>query len=114
MAKKRLKDFTKVVAGKLDSIVAFNPIPNNKTIKITLFGAADINMGDNKSSVWILQWGKTGDWNILRILSLTGTTQDLKLKESLIGDGVKSLRVVRKNYSSTEKELPFWIEGEEG
>jgi hypothetical protein len=110
---RRINNTSIVNAGVMNDITNYPAIPAKTTITITSFGAADINMGDNKSSAWVLQWGSSGSFETVRIISLTGDTHTEKMKYPLIGDGVKYLRVVRRNYSGSNKELPFWIEGEQ-
>lgn len=105
---------TSVGAGVMDDVMSYPVIPAKKTFVIKLFGGADINMGDNKSSVWILQYGKNEAWDTIRILALTGCTKDLLMKYPLIGDGTRNVRIIRRNYSGTTKELPCWIEYDEG
>ena len=107
-------DTSTVAAGNMNNIVEGNGIDNKKNCKLKFFGAVDINMGDSKSSVWVLQWGSGTSWETIKILSLTGNTKNLELDRVFEGDGVKKFRVIRRNYSSTNKELAFWIEGQLG
>jgi len=110
MARHRILKNEKLSAGSSGN-KDFPPIPSKKTLKLRSFGAADINMGDNKSSVWVLQWGAIGNFETIRVLSLTGFTKEILFKRELIGDGVKFLRVKCINNSGFEKDLPFWVEG---
>lgn len=83
-------------------------IPLNQTWIVSLFGAADIDLGDNKSSYYVLQWGSGGSFEDVRILALTGATYEAKLNREFLGDGVKFLRVIMKNNSGSAKDLAFW------
>lgn len=104
---------TAVTAGS--SLIKDLPaIPDGKTIVLKMFGGVDINNGDNKSSVYVLQWGTPGSFDIIRVLSLSGATQDLPMKRSLTGNGTKFLRVLCQNNSTADKDLVFWIEAEQG
>lgn len=83
-------------------------IPNGKIWVVSLFGAADIDLGDNMSSYYVLQWGSGATFEDIRILALTGATQEVKLNKEFVGDGVKFLRVIMKNNSGSAKDLAFW------
>lgn len=72
---------------------------------IEKFGAADINLGDNKSSVYVLKFGN----EILRIFALTGDTQEVDLNQDIIGNGTKKISVIRYNKSGFQKECPVWF-----
>jgi len=77
---------------------------------ITEFGAADINKGDNLSSLYILKWNGT----ILDggIISATGCTVSLNRNwEITDGDGIKQLTVERYNTSGSLKQMPVWLIG---
>jgi len=105
---------TTVDAGAMNNITETPVIPDGKICKLKSFGGCDINVGDSKSSLWVLQWGKVGEWENIAILSLTGDTKSEPIDESFKGDGTKKFRVIRRNYSGTIKELPFWIKGQLG
>jgi len=81
-------------------------IPLDETWYLRSFGACDINMGDNKSSVYILKFGS----DIKYIISLTGNTQTINIGKEFAGDGVKRFSVDRFNYSGYNKRCPFWLE----
>ena len=102
---KALKDFSVVSAGTQD-IIESPIIPNNETWVIRVFGAADINLGDNKSSVYVLRFGNS----ITRVLSLTGDTKELNLQLEIVGNGVEKLNIIRMNKSGFDKEMPTWVE----
>jgi len=80
-------------------------VPAGERWTIKAFGAADINTGDNKSSVFILRFGT----EIVRILSLTGNTRELPIMETIEGDGTKKVSIERINTSSEAKRLPCWL-----
>ncbi len=85
-------------------------IPSGQTWVVKTFGAADIDLGDNKSSYYVLQWGSGVTFEDIRILALTGATFEVELKRDFEGDGAKFLRVVMKNNSGAAKDLSFWYD----
>jgi len=111
---KRIFEPSSVNAGDMNNVMQYPVIQSGKNFVIRGFGASDRNLGDNISGVWILQVGATGNWDILQVLSYTGYTDTVPLKISITGDGVKRVRVLRRNYSSSAKEMPYWIDYEEG
>lgn len=113
MAKKH-EIIKQLVAATTTETKTYPAVPDGKTVVLKMFGAADINNGDNKSSVYILQWGSAGSFQTIRVLALTGNTQDIEMKRPLRGDGTKFLRVLSQNNSSSSKELVFWFEAEQG
>lgn len=82
-------------------------IGSGKTWALKTFGAADINMGDSKSSVYVLMFGS----DILRIISVTGNTKELDIKKDITGDGTKRLKIIRYNKSGYDKQCPCWVSG---
>lgn len=92
----------------------FPAIARGKNLVLRRFGAIDINLGDNKSSVYVLQWGSGSTFQTIRVLSLTGDTKEIEFKKELEGDGTKHLRVSVQNSSPTSKKMAFWIEANEG
>jgi len=84
-------------------------VPTGKIWVIKEFGGADINLGDNKSSIYVLRFGS----DILKILTYTGNSGTVLMNEEITGDGVKKVNVVRMNKSGSTKELPFWIKAYE-
>ena len=91
------------------TIKTFPIIPSGDTWKLDMFGAMDINFGDNKSSVYILQFGSTGSWTTVRVISVTGTTTDMDIFKEFTGNGTKRFRVIMINNSGTNKDLAFWM-----
>ena len=85
----------------------FPIIPNGEHWCLLSFGACDINLGDNKSSVYSLLW----DNEPIRggIISLTGSTYEIQINKEIIGDGIKTLKIRRENKSNSAKQLPCWI-----
>jgi len=81
-------------------------IPSDTRIFIAKVGAADINIGDNKSSIYTVEWGS----DILAVIALTGNTQEISVNQQIVGDGIKSLRVRRYNKSGEAKAMPIWVE----
>lgn len=94
-----------LAAGATDVKGPSAAIPNGETWIIRTFGAADINKGDSKSTVYILRFGT----EIIRVLSLTGDTRELELKIDITGNGADKVNVVRRNESGYDKECAFWI-----
>ena len=103
---KTYKDFS-ILAAETDDTkdVSANPVPDGQVWIITKFKAADINNGDNKSSVYSLLFGST----IISFISVTGSTYSADAKEEITGDGVKKLSVMRYNTSGTNKRCPVEI-----
>lgn len=83
----------------------FAVIPAGEIWKIVSFKCADINMGDNKSSVFVIYFG----FDVINFYSVTGDTiLDLQNYE-LVGDGTKSVKITRMNKSGSNKVLPYKI-----
>lgn len=80
-------------------------IPNGERWMLMSFGCADINTGDNKSSIYVLRWAG----NVLRMAALTGNTFEVTIGKEIIGDGVKQISIQRFNRSSTNKACPCWL-----
>jgi hypothetical protein len=80
-------------------------IPADETWMIRDFKAADIDFGDNKSSVYVLRFGT----DIMEFISLTGNTMVIPVNEELTGDGSKKLNVMRYNNSGHPKQMPFKV-----
>ena len=109
MAKKSMIYTDSVAAGSND-IQNFPVIPVGVKWVIDKFGCADIALGDGASSVYILQWGSPGNWETIRLISLTGNTIELDVGQEIEGDGNKYVRLIRQNRSSSnDRELPVWI-----
>lgn len=105
------KSWTGSLAGETTDTQNHTPVPLGKRWVVTEFGGADINNGDNKSSVYLLKWGGVAVEGAY--LSLSGTTKTLKSTWEFTGDGVKFLSVERRNTSKTAKEMPVWVLGYE-
>lgn len=98
------KTITSVVNAGLSDIFEFPVLPNGEIWVLKTLGAADINMGDNKSSVYILEFSPE-----IWILSLTGNTQQIFLDKEIVGDGIIKLKITRINNSGSNKRLPVWV-----
>ena len=98
-----------VNAGLTDVYDYPSAIPAGKKWVINKFGAADIDLGDSISSVFVLRFGS----DVIRILSLTGNTQEVEIKREIVGDGATLINIVRINKSAHNKELPAWVDGYE-
>jgi len=103
-----IKDIINVstlASGTQDVINYPDAIPNSKKWVINKFGAVDVNLGDSKSSVYILRFGT----DIITIISVTGNTYEVNINKEIIGDGVKKINVVRQNKSGHGKDMGFWV-----
>jgi len=91
--------------GANDIIEHGSAVPVGQVWFMKKFGAADVNLGDNKSSVYVLRFGT----EIIKIISVTGNTQEIEVAQEIIGDGTKKVNVMRYNNSGQNKQCPFWI-----
>jgi hypothetical protein len=105
-----VKILTTLAAGAVD-VTDSAPIANGKTITVTKFGGGDINLGDNKSSAYLLQWGIVGSFIELGALAFTGNTNEIAIDEQLVGNGAKFIRITRQNNSASIKRCPVWVKG---
>jgi len=96
-----------VGANSNDTVGIAQAIPSGDVWVITRFGAADINMGDNKSSIYTLQYG--GEVLDGALIVVTGSTITLNENWEMVGDGVKKIEITRKNTSASVKQMPTWI-----
>ncbi len=110
MSTRNLKVLTTLAAAGTDTNDTA-PVASGRTLTVTKFGGADINMGDSKSSAYLLQWGVVGSFIELGAIALTGNTFELSLNEQLVGNGAKFLRITRQNNSATLKRCPVWVKG---
>ncbi len=92
--------------GTSKNLAYDKPVPQGEQWLLQKFGACDINMGDNKSSVYTLYFGTT----ILKIISVTGSTIELPVGIMVEGDGTKRLIINAKNNSKYHKMMPCWID----
>ena len=99
-----------LAAGATDT-TDIGPIPAGKKFTVKEFGAGGVIETDNKSSLYLLQWGVVGNFQDIRAITVTGTTVALPLMHEFLGDGVKFLRITRINPSITSKRCPVWIVG---
>ena len=84
------------------------PIPDGVKIQIKEFSGTDINMGDNKSSWYRIQWGVNGNFEeVTTPIAVTGNTSQVKVNREYVGDGNKFFRVTAKNESGSNKYLSF-------
>ena len=83
-------------------------VPSGKVVRLKEFGGADPAIGDGIDSIIALQWGNSGSWATVRVVS--GTSQSYTLNRDFTGNGVKKFRVVRMNKSVSTKILVYWIE----
>ena len=88
-------------------------VPNDETYLVHGFGGADINLGDNKSTIFSMLFGKDGaneKREIVDCIVATGNTSHSPKTFSIKGDGEKKLFILVKNYSGFDKQCPFWLE----
>lgn len=105
-----MKVFSSVASGatvNTDSSV----IPNGQQIQLTVFGASDVNIGDNKSATVQLQFGSGATFTTLWALGVTGTPYEKQLTNIITGDGTSFIRLVRTNNSASAKNIGAWLEG---
>lgn len=104
MGNKNIMIHSVVAAGATDPYET-PAIPAGKIWVLKNFGAADINLGDSKSSVYVLMFGT----EVIRIISLTGNTREIPLKKEITGDGAKKVKILRMNKSGEAREMPVWL-----
>jgi hypothetical protein len=95
-------------AGATDT-TDIGPIPSGKRFIIKEFGAGGVVDTDNRSSLYLLQWGTVGSFEDIRAISVSGTTVCLNIGKEFTGDGAKFLRITRVNTSITAKRCPVWV-----
>jgi len=108
MSEKTLKDFSVVNAGVTNDIVEHaDVVPNGTVWSMQFFSAADINQGNNASSVYVIRFGT----EILRFFVYTGNSDRVNLGPiEVTGNGTDKVNVMRMNYDSVNKRLPFVLE----
>jgi len=110
VADRAIRIFSTLAAGATDTTDSA-VIPNGRKLTVTKFGAGDINLGDNKSTAYLLQWGTVGSFIELAALAFTGSTDELPVDVTVVGNGAKFLRITRQNNSASAKRCPVWIKG---
>lgn len=108
MASRTIQIFTTLNAGATDT-TSSPAIPNSQTWVIGKAIFADINMGDNKSSTYLLEFGNGASWTIITAFAITGDTREVLIDKEVVGNGTKVLRLTRKNNSATNKICPCEI-----
>ena len=104
---KTFKNFSDVSAGVMNDTTEHDEaIPAGKKWVLQQFSAGDINYGNNKSSGYIIRFGN----EILRFFVYTGSSDKVNLAIEVVGDGVKKINVIRRNYDTVNKPLPFVLE----
>lgn len=96
------------VSPNQSKIYSFEKVKPGKKWLIHKFGCADINMGDNISSLYALRF----DEEIVKLITVTGSRDEVEVNLDVSSKDVQ-VSVLAMNRSSHEKEMPFWIEGEE-
>lgn len=110
MADRTIKQFASVPAtstATFDSVA----IPSGKILRVVRIGGAAKNTGDNISSTLAVQFGIVGSFTELAVFECCGNTFEFEVKEELVGDGVKFLRLSRQNGSSVAKRIILWVKG---
>ena len=80
-------------------------IPLNDVWMLKEFGACDVNLGDSKSSVYVLFFGS----EVLKIISVTGNTCNIAISQEIIGNGADTIKIRRYNNSGFTKQMPVWL-----
>ena len=97
MSNNKDKILTDIINAGGQNVHNFPVIPPGKIWVIKEFGAADINLGDNISTIYVLRWDGQAVPGFA--FSLTGTTYSNQSPIEFEGDGTKKLSIYRKNYS---------------
>lgn len=108
MADRSLEIYSVVNAGQSDT-VSSAAIPNGMQVLIDRAIFSDINMGDNKSTTYAIEYGSGGAFSLIMAFAVTGDTRELKINKTVTGDGTKVLRLTRTNNSATNKRCPCII-----
>jgi len=104
---KTMKKFTDVTAGTMNDLTEHDEVvPSGKKWVLQQFSAGDINYGNNKSSGYIIRFGT----EILRFFVYTGNSERVNLAIEITGNGVDKINVMRRNYDTVNKPLPFVLE----
>lgn len=88
----------------------FDVVPIKETWLLSSITISDINLGDNRSSVYEFMYGntKTGFDNLMTY-AITGATQVVEINKEIVGDGSSFLRLNLTNNSLLDKILPIQI-----
>lgn len=109
-----MADLSRISQVSLASLATVNEdsvvIPNGNIVVIRKFGFADVNNGDNKSTIFVLKFGVVGNFETIRIGSATGACQELWVNKSFPGDGVKFFRMTIVNGSVLSKTVAYWLD----
>lgn len=108
MASRTVKIMNVVAAGQAVNADS-QPIAAGKTIRLKKLILSEQNLGDNKSSGVLVQWGSNGSFEELAAGYVTGNTIEIQVDEDRVGDGVKFLRITRQNNSAQQKRIMAWL-----
>jgi len=101
-----------VAASTTDFNELGTPIPSGETWRVHKFGGADIGAGDAKAAEVGFQFANDGvTWVTIRSFGLVSGSFESTLDREFVGDGVRKLRVVRRNNSLLSKKLVAWLSG---
>lgn len=109
MSDKTLKKYNNVTAGELNDVTTHpDTVPEGKIWTLKFFTAGDINLGDGVSSVFAIRY----NGEFLRFFIYTGNSSRVPLNIDIEGvtGGTEAIEVIRQNYSSHTKRLPFVLE----
>ena len=85
-----------VAASTTDkTIVGPNPVATGEVFRITKFGASEVGSGDGVASEIRLEWGKPGDWEVIRAMGVSSTAPEINVNELRTGTGDRKFQVVR-------------------
>jgi hypothetical protein len=105
---KTVVNITNLNAGLTDNI-NLGLIPPGAVWKVQSFGATDINLGDHKSTMYVLRWGAGATWTNIRPISLTGNTVEILIEQDFVSHPSYQLNVLRWNRSAYNKYCSFWV-----
>ena len=100
---------TQTVSAGGTEIINSPVIPSGKVWVIKKFGGAVPNLGDNFSGNIVLRFGT----NIIRVITLCGSSQELQFNGEVTGNGSDTINVVLQNPSTSAKEFAFWYDAYE-
>jgi hypothetical protein len=99
-----------VVAAGATSTIDTPAIPDGAIVTIRKFGVSEPNIGDNKSSTFVLRWGSPGSFTIVRALHASGSPHEIVVNKRVTGNGTRFLRVEVTNASAAPKEVFVWLD----
>ena len=98
-------------SDNLKTIVGPNPIAVGEVFRLTKFGASEVGDGDGVASEIRLEFGKPGDWEVIRAFGVSSCVAEVVINETRTGTGDKKFQVVRTNNSTSQKKVFAWVNG---